>query len=145
MNNKGKIIAVCISDRKGVIKDNVGKATLIENYGFKGDAHAGSHNRQVSLLSREIYDSIKSDGIDLDCGGFAENITTLGIDLSKLKIGGRVKINQSILEVTQIGKECNTPCNIHKKHGKCVLPDKGIFAKVLVGGNIEIGDSIEVV
>lgn len=145
MNKLGRVIDVNISIKKGVIKEPVSEAMLIEDYGIEGDAHAGKWHRQVSFLAKESIDKMKALGIeDLTSGKFAENITTENIVLYELAIGTRIRISESILEVTQIGKECHGGCEIRKKIGDCVMPREGIFAKVIKGGLIKAGDIIEI-
>lgn len=138
----GEIVAVCISKNKGTRKKNMDKGYLKENFGLEGDAHAGNWHRQVSLLSVE---SIKNSGLkNISYGDFGENLTTRGLNLNKLKIGTKLLVgNDAVLEVSQIGKECVTPCAIYYKTGKCIMPKEGIFAKVLNGGNVWVGDKIK--
>lgn len=142
-NQFGKIIAISISKKKGVRKNNVGFAELKEDFGIVGDAHAGTKNRQVSLLAQESIEKMKAKGLKVKAGDFAENITTEGLYLSGLKIGDRLKIkDEVILEVSQIGKECHTRCAIYYQAGDCVMPKEGIFVKVIKGGQIKAGDAI---
>jgi MOSC domain-containing protein YiiM len=142
---KAEIIAVSVSREKGTRKENVSEGLLIEGYGFKDDAHAGDWHRQVSLLAMESIDKIRSKGLDVGPGDFAENITTLGMDLVRLPIGTRLKLGQdALMEVTQIGKECHTRCAIYYQAGDCVMPREGIFARVLKGGIVKKGDTIVV-
>lgn len=136
------IIAVCISKEKGTKKEMIREGFLKKNYGLIGDAHAGS-NRQVSLLALE---SIQKLGLDVGPGEFAENLTTKGIDLVSLPIGTWLSIgNEVILEISEIGKECHTGCAIYYETGKCIMPNEGIFAKVVRGGKVKPGDEIKVV
>jgi len=138
-----KVIAVSISKEKGVRKENKPEGVLIKNYGLEGDAHAGDWHRQVSLLALESIEKIRSKGLDVGPGDFAENITTIGIDLVHLPIGTKLRIGESVLmEVTQIGKECHSRCAIYEQAGDCVMPREGIFTKVLNGGIIKSGDPI---
>jgi MOSC domain-containing protein YiiM len=140
---KGKILSVNISEKKGEKKHNIVCGLLVENHGLKDDAHVGSWIRQVSLLAKESIDKIRQKGLDVQYGDFAENLTTEGIDLPALPIGTRLKVGSGVLlEVTQIGKVCHDRCNIFYTVGDCVMPREGIFAKVLVGGEIQVGDRI---
>jgi len=116
---------------------------LRENHGIVGDAHAGDWHRQVSLLAQESIDKMRALGLDVNAGDFAENITTRGIDLVSLPIGSRLQIGPTLLEVTQIGKECHTRCAIFYQAGDCVMPKEGIFVKVISGGTIRAGDEIQ--
>ena len=136
------IVATCISENKGERKKPVESVELREKHGIVGDAHAGEWHRQVSLLASESIDKMRKLGLDVDSGDFAENLTTSGIDLVSLSIGSRLQIGNTLLEVTQIGKECHTRCAIYHQAGDCVMPKEGIFASVLRGGTIKAGDTI---
>lgn len=144
-NVKARVEAVCISKEKGVKKQNVNVATLKENFGIVGDAHAGSL-RQVSLLAEESIGKMKERGLNVNFGDFAENIVTSGIDLKNLGLATKIKIGKStILEIAQIGKVCVSRCAIYYKTGDCIMPKEGIFARVLKGGVIKVGDRLEVI
>lgn len=149
---KAKVCSINISKVKGMAKTPVPSARLIEDFGVEGDVHAGDKIKQVSLLA---FESIKRQkecaGInkiseDLKPGDFAENITTEGIELCNLKIGEKLRIGcDIILEIAKIGKDCHRYCAIYYKTGDCIMPREGIFAKVLDGGEISVGDGIEVI
>jgi len=131
-----KILSVNISEEKGKKKKPVRSIKLKKDFGIEGDAHAGSWHRQVSLLAKEDIDTMQNRGMKISFGDFAENITTEGVNLSELPVGSRLKIEKVELEVSQIGKECHKGCEILKIVGDCVMPRKGIFAKVITGGEI---------
>lgn len=140
------ILAVNISGTKGTRKQNVGHAEVVEGFGIKDDAHGGPWHRQVSLLAQESIQKMRELGLDVGCGDFAENITTEGLDLVNLPVGTCLRIGASaVLEVTQIGKECHTRCAVYYQAGTCVMPTEGIFARVLSGGPVCTGDTIEAV
>jgi len=142
--NKAVILSVNISKNKGEIKTPVQSCNLIKGFGLEGDAHAGNWHRQVSLLAQESVDTMIAMGAEGLCPGvFAENITTKGIELYTLPIGTKLAVGSCLLEVTQIGKECHTHCAIFKQVGSCVMPTRGIFARVLAGGVIAKGDGVE--
>lgn len=138
----GKILAICISRKKGGPKDEVDEIELVENFGLKDDAHGGNWHRQVSLLSNEKIEEFKNKGGKVRFGSFGENLVVEGIDLSSLPVGTKLKCKNAILEVTQIGKECVTRCSIYYSVGDCIMPKEGIFAKVLSGDRISKGDEI---
>jgi len=139
------VIAVCISEEKGVIKKPVPEIHLKINHGIQGDAHAGDWHRQVSLLANESVDKLRAKMPDIEAGAFAENILTHGLCLYKLPIGTKIHIDEVLLEVTQIGKEChNDGCAIKQQTGDCVMPREGIFAIVLQGGVIRPGSVINI-
>jgi MOSC domain-containing protein YiiM len=140
-----KVLAVNISEKKGVIKHPIDKGFFKENHGLEGDAHAGNWHRQVSLLGMESIDKMRATGIDGLCSGkFAENLTTIGITLYELPVGTKLKIGEVIMEVTQIGKECHLGCEIRELVGDCVMPREGIFTKILKEGWIKPQDEIEI-
>lgn len=141
-NEPGKIIAVCTSPEKGMIKHDVREGLLLEEPGIEGDAHAGFMHRQVSLIAVEDIRTMMEKLPDLVPGSFAENLTTEGFDLSALKIGDRLKVGETILEVSQIGKECHTKCEVFRKTGDCIMPKKGIFTRVIKGGKVKTGDTV---
>lgn len=142
---EGKTLSVCVSTEKGTKKREVSSVRLNADWGIEGDAHAGHWHRQVSLLSIEEINKMKEVIPDLKPGDFAENIVTEGIDLDKIGIGDRITVGEDIvLEVTQIGKECHSSCEIQKLVGKCIMPEKGVFTKVLKGGVIKRGDILRV-
>lgn len=139
----GRILAVSISDRKGIKKGNVSQAELQVGHGITNDAHAGPWHRQVSLLGIESIRKIRAKGLDVAAGDFAENITTEGVRLWELPVGARLRIGAgALVEVTQIGKECHQRCAIFHQVGDCVMPREGIFVRVLAAGIIQPGDAI---
>ena len=134
---------MCWSKRKGTPKRNVSSGTLREGHGLENDAHAGDWHRQVSLLSIEQIKTMEEKGLDVEAGSFAENLTTEGFDLDSVVVGDRLKVGDSaVLEITQIGKECHTRCAIYHKVGECIMPERGVFARVITGGEVKAGDSI---
>ncbi|WP_423362845.1 MOSC domain-containing protein [Mycoplasma sp. P36-A1] len=140
-----KVNAINISTEKGTIKKTIKQGNFIENHGLENDAHAGKWHRQVSLLGQESIALMEKQGaIGLCSGKFAENITTEGIVLYELAIGTKLKIGESIQEVTQIGKECHQGCEIMKQIGSCIMPTQGIFTRVLKTGIIKENDTIEI-
>lgn len=141
----GRIVAVCTSPKKGMRKKNVGESLLMVEHGLEGDAHVGEWHRQVSLLALESIEKMRQIGLNVGPGDFAENLTTEGIDLVSLPVGTKLAIGENGLgEVTQIGKECHTRCAIYHQAGDCVMPKEGIFVRVLRGGPVKVGDSIEI-
>jgi molybdopterin adenylyltransferase len=141
MKNSFEIVSLNVSKEKGETKRPVEKLTLRKDHGIEGDAHAGSWHRQVSLLAVEDIEGMIEKLPSVAPGDFAENITTRGIDLSALPIGTKLKIGPVELEVTQIGKACHRGCAILEKAGECIMPKRGIFARVLKGGEITDEDT----
>lgn len=146
----GKIFSINVSAGKGVPKENVVKAVLVKGHGIKDDAHAGTPVRQVSLLDMEsvrgqIADAAaKKATVVIRPGVYAENLTTEGVNLAALKIGDKLRVGSTaVLRISKIGKECHSRCAIYHQVGECIMPKKGIFAEVLEGGDIAVGDPIE--
>ena len=139
-----RVLAVCISTRKGEKKHPVDAIVLRLDHGIVGDAHAGNWHRQISLLANESVDKMRERGLTLEAGDFAENILTEGVALRTLPIGTRLRVGEAALEITQIGKECHSDCEIKKKVGVCVMPAEGVFAIVKREGTVKAGDEIEV-
>ena len=116
----GRIEAVCISREKGTVKHSTDSGILVKDFGLEGDAHAGSE-RQVSLLSAEKVEAFKQamEGkVDISPGVFGENLLVSGYDLALMSVGTRLRSGEAILEITQIGKQCHTGCEISKIAGK---------------------------
>lgn len=141
-----KVLAVCISEVRGIQKHPIEEAELRVNHGIVGDAHAGDWHRQVSLLGIESVNKLQEKiTLRLKAGDFAENILVEGVCVYKLPVGTKVKLGTALCEVTQIGKTCHNDCAIRKAAGDCVMPREGIFVKVLESGRVKPGDEISVV
>ena len=139
------IRAICISDQKGTQKYRIPEGTFIEDHGIEGDAHAGKWHRQVSLLSAEKIEEFRKKGVQVEYGAFGENLVVEGCDLRSLPVGTRFAIGEVLLEMTQIGKECHDHCAIYNVTGDCIMPREGVFAKVLHGGKVREGDTLDVI
>ena len=143
LNLDGTVTALSISRIKGEKKSNIPAAQFIPGHGIEGDAHAGDWHRQVSLLGTESIARIIAAGMDVHPGDFAENVTTTGIRLWALPVGTLLQLGDTVrLEVTQIGKTCHQHCKIFQQVGDCVMPREGIFARVLQGGVVQVGDTL---
>lgn len=139
----GVIRGICISEKRGTMKAEVESAEFLEDWGIKGDAHAGKWHRQVSLLSFERIEEFRKKGADVKPGAFGENLIVEGFDFKNLPVGTRFVCGDVILEMTQIGKECHSHCEIYKRMGDCIMPREGVFARVMKGGIIKKGDVME--
>jgi TatD DNase family protein len=140
----GKVLAVCISAEKGTAKHNIGKGEFAANHGIKGDAHAGNWHRQVSLLSYSKIEDFRAKGAEIEDGAFGENLVVEGLDFGSLPVGTILVCGDVVLEMTQIGKECHSHCAIFKVMGDCIMPREGVFARVIRGGTINVGDVMNV-
>ena len=138
----GKIKAVCISEKKGTAKRNIGTSVIIENHGLENDAHAGNWHRQVSLLSYEAVEAFRARGAKVEDGAFGENLLVEGFDFKTYPVGTIFQCNDVVLEITQIGKQCHSECEIFHQVGDCIMPREGVFAKVLHGGTVSVGDEL---
>jgi MOSC domain-containing protein YiiM len=136
--------AICISEKKGIVKREIDEVCFEDDWGIEQDAHAGKWHRQVSLLAGESIDRVKEKLPTLKNGAFAENIITRNIDLTAVKVGDQLHLgNEVVLEITQIGKKChNDGCAIKKATGDCIMPKEGLFARVISGGRLKKGDPI---
>ena len=145
VTQSGRVVSLAVSTKKGIPKGCVAKAMLVEDHGVEGDAHAGPWHRQVSLLAEEGIQTMVDKGLTVGFGDFAENIATQGVDWLQVPVGTRVTLGaEVVLEITQIGKVCHKPCAIFHRAGDCIMPREGIFAKVIRGGALSIGDAIAV-
>lgn len=139
---EGIVRAVCLSKARGTEKTNVGRAELRPDWGLVGDAHAGHWHRQVSLLSADKIAAFNARGADVQPGAFGENLVVEGLDFRALPVGTLLRCGTALLEMTQIGKECHNDCVIKQQTGECIMPREGVFARVIAGGKIRVGDEV---
>ena len=140
----GKVIAVCTSDRRGIQKKDVGAGYFSADWGIAGDAHGGNWHRQVSLLSADKIAAFNEKGAGVIPGAFGENLVVEGFDFRALPVGTLLRCGDVLLEMTQIGKECHSHCEIYKKMGDCIMPREVVFARVLEPGEIRVGDEMTI-
>lgn len=141
----GTVRAICRSEKRGTVKKNIDKGTFTADWGLKGDAHGGNWHRQVSLLSGEQVSAFNEKGAKAGPGAFGENLLVDGFDFSTLPVGSRLKCGDALFEITQIGKECHTHCQIYHRMGDCIMPREGTFARVLTSGEVKVGDEMVLV
>ncbi|NLO85108.1 MAG: MOSC domain-containing protein [Clostridiales bacterium] len=141
----GQVMAICTSTVRGVAKEYIGSAAFTPEWGIVGDAHGGKWHRQVSLLGAEKIREFNKRGAEVSPGAFGENLVVEGFDFRSLPVGTQLRCGQVLLEMTQIGKECHSHCEIYKRMGDCIMPREGVFAKVLEAGTISVGDEMEIV
>lgn len=144
-SSMGKVTAICISEKRGTQKHKVDSALLVSNWGIQDDAHAGNWHRQVSILDQEQIDAFNAKGADVAPGAFGENIIVSGINVLSLPIGSHIQIGETLLEITQRGKECHDHCQIYYKMGECIMPKTGMFTRVIKGGNIKVNDEVKII
>lgn len=141
----GKILGICISEKRGTEKHEIQEANLVKDWGIEGDAHGGKWHRQVSLLSFEKIEDFRAKGAEVDFGAFGENLIVEGYDLRALPVETRFQIGDAVLELTQIGKECYSHCQIYKRMGDCIMPREGVFTEVVKPGHIKVDDEITMI
>lgn len=139
---QGKIVAICTSENKGTQKHEVSSAVLKEGWGIEGDAHAGKWHRQVSMISLEKIEAFREKGAKIEFGAFGENLVVEGFDLRLVPVGTCFQIGEAVLQLTQIGKECHSHCEIYRVMGDCIMPREGVFTTVVKGGRIQSGDEV---
>jgi len=140
-----EVIAVCLCENRGATKFEMPEISLRKDFGIEGDGHAGNWHRQVSLLDESSVDKIRNLQEDVHPGTFAENIRTRGIILCELPIGTWLRVGETLLEVTQIGKPLGEASVVLKQPGGFIMPREGIYAVVLEGGAVRPGDPIDIV
>ncbi len=139
---KGRIEAVCHSSKRGP-KTVVDAIQLRRGHGIDGDAHAGTWHRQVSLLSLARIEQMRESIPDLAFGAFGENLVTRDLAPETLQVGRRLQVgDEAILQITQLGKECHTRCQIYYTVGDCIMPRYGTFARVVRSGEVRAGDRV---
>ncbi|WP_294157467.1 MOSC domain-containing protein [uncultured Selenomonas sp.] len=138
----GKVMALCMSEKRGTLKTAHDTACFITEWGIDGDAHAGNWHRQVSLLGLAEIEAFRAKGANVAFGAFGENIVADGFTFRTLPVGTRLVCGEVVLEITQIGKKCHSHCEIYKQVGDCIMPREGVFARVLHGGEIHVGDEL---
>ena len=141
----GKILGICISEKRGTEKHEIPEANLVKDWGIEGDAHGGKWHRQGSLLSFEKIEDFRAKGAEVDFCSFVEFLIVEGYDLRALPVGTRFQIGDAVLELTQIGKECHSHCQIYKRMGDCIMPREGVFTEVVKPGHIKVGDEITMI
>ena len=142
---EGRIMGICVSENRGTQKHEIKEADIVKDWGIEGDAHGGKWHRQISLLSYEKIEDFRAKGADVEFGAFGENLIIQGCDLRKLPVGTRFCMGDAVLELTQIGKECHSHCEIYQKMGDCIMPREGVFTEVMTGGHIKVGDTARVI
>jgi MOSC domain-containing protein YiiM len=141
MGKSGKVVGVCISQKRNEPKKNVSKGFLKKEWGLLGDSHVGTE-KEVSLLAIEdVHKLCHETGISAVPGCFAENITTEGIDLTSLAIGSKLQVGKAKLMVIQIGKDLSQR-HTYNYQGYSLLPREGVFCKVIESGVVKIGDPV---
>lgn len=96
----------------------------------------------MSLLSYEAVEAFRARGAHVEDGAFGENLLVEGFDFKSYPVGTVFTCNEVVLEITQIGKQCHSECEIFHQVGDCIMPREGVFARVLHGGTVSVGDEL---
>ena len=143
MKARGKVREIRIRREKGKSFRSIPEGLFRVDFGLVGDIHSGPGPAQVLLLGREGRERLKDSPEEGLCfRRFRETITTEGIDLFKLPVGTRVKIGETLQEITRVGKRCFPECVLIGMKQPCVLSREVVMTRVLREGKICIGDSI---
>ncbi len=148
----GTVYSIQFSQVKGRPWVPVNRAQVVKDFGLESDRRAGDGIKQVSLHSiegirrQEQCVRVEESRDGLKPGDFSENMTTVDMDLTGLKLGDQLKVGSDVvLEISKVGKECYEFCSFKDGKDCCVIPREAVFTKVLNGGVIRVGDNIEVV
>ncbi|MCK5807466.1 molybdenum cofactor synthesis protein [bacterium] len=135
-----KVEGLYVSKESGVVKQPVDEL-IVDEFGALNDAHRGSWHRQISILSQESADRFnREQGTDFSYNLFAANMVVSGLDISKVALFDKIRINDLLLEITQIGKKphaYNSP--VYEKTGTNIMFTEGLFCRVLSPGDVEAG------
>lgn len=139
----GEVVAITIFNKIINTEKKVKEGIIEINKGLVGDAYSNSGERQISFFSEEGRNTIEKGNVKGLCTSrFYENITIKNLSLKNIKVGSLIKIGDSVLEISQVGKRCFPNCNLLKTDNFCPLRKDVIFAKVIKGGIIKNGDKI---
>ncbi len=141
----GKIVEIRIGREKGAPRTLIREGYFKADFGLTGDARSGPGEKQVTILGREgraKLGNMSEEGLCFK--RFAETITTEGIDLFRFPAGTRIKIGESIQEISRAKKKCYPECDLIKKKTPCVMPAEVVFTRVIKGGTVRVGDVVTI-
>ena len=136
----GKIIHLQLKPAEGEPMKVATAVEAIANHGLRDDANAGRTKRQVLIIERELLDEFQ-----LPIGDVRENITVEGFTLAGTPAGVRMRVGQALLEVTLDCAPCEFIAGKRPGLRKAMEGKRGTLFKVIEGGEIRVGDTIEVV
>ncbi len=145
MKNKGMIISLSLSEKKGTAKHAVDECLIIKDFGMEGDAHAGSEG-QLTVLCEDTWKRYeKSTGLEIHPGECSENIIASGLSAASCPPGTVIKLGEEVTcLVIRIGKEIRDECPAYPRLKACPVAEEGLFLKVLTGGTLRAGDPVEI-
>jgi MOSC domain-containing protein YiiM len=134
------ILHIFRAPKKRLPMEELEEVRVITNVGLEGCAHArvGGGPRQVLLVDRETLDAM-----DLRPGSVRENITTEGIDVNSLVPKQELRIGEVRLQVSEICHPCDQLEKIRPGLRREMRGRRGMLCRVLEGGMIRRGDTIE--
>ncbi len=135
-----KILHIFRAPKKRLPMEELEEVRVITNVGLEGCAHArpGGGPRQVLLVDRETLEAM-----DLRPGIVRENITTEGIDVNSLALQQELRIGEVRLQVSEICHPCDQLEKIRPGLRREMRGRRGMLCRVLEGGMIRRGDTIE--
>lgn len=141
----GRVVGIALRTRAGGPMTEVPGARAPQG-GWLGGDHGGSERRGVTFLSREAWTRVNQDlGADLPWHVRRANVCVEGLDLPAL-IGRRVRVGQLVLDVLDETRPCDLMDEMHPGLQAALRPEGrgGVYGRVLEGGLLQIGDSIEI-
>jgi MOSC domain-containing protein YiiM len=125
--------------KKRLPMEELSEVRAVDDAGFEGCAHARpGGKRQVLLVDRETLEAM-----DLQPGIIRENITTDGLNVNSLQVGQLLRVGEARLEVSVICTPCDQMEAIRPGLRKELWGRRGMLCRVLEGGVIRRGDSVE--
>lgn len=121
---------------------NVSSLNLIAGLGVEGDKKAKGGDRQLTLADESKLIAYRTDGNGLCVHRFMPNIATSGIDYNNLTVGSRLKIGDTVIEISSTEKKCFDECKFVQNDSHCEIKHNCAFAKIIIGGTIKAGDEI---
>ena len=114
------------------------RVLAIESQGLEGCAHANPPRREVLLASKEHLDAL-----GVDPGAIRENLTVEGADVHDWPVGQRVKVGEALFEITMVCDPCHRMDELRAGLRTLLDGKRGMLAHVVEGGEIALGDEIE--
>jgi MOSC domain-containing protein YiiM len=143
------------TSRGGVPKTPVDEA-VIDISGIVGDdqsdkEHHGSLDQALCLYSLEVIEALQAEGNPIAPGTTGENLTITGLEWESLVPGTRVRLGQTLAQVTHFTTPCNTIAGSFADRKSARIHQSAhpgwsrVYAKVIIGGVIRTGDDVELI
>jgi MOSC domain-containing protein YiiM len=135
------VVGLFVSPGRGTGRSEPRERVLaIEGQGLEGCAHANPPRREVLLASKEHLDDV-----GVESGAIRENVTVEGADVQSWPLGQRVKVGEAVLEITMVCDPCQRMDQLRSGLRAEIDGKRGMLAHVVEGGEIALGDSVELV